>query len=124
MEIIAVSAIVGIVSFSIGIFCGKSSPCHHEIYCDLYDIRLGKLGSLETKVYMLESENKRLNYLYENLIRDKRMFQETYAAHCITCNKNFYSKDEKGQDVADLLKTLDTSKGVKELAKKLDIEIR
>ena len=121
MEIIAISSIVGIVSFAIGVFSGKGSPCHHEIYCDMYDTRLGKLGSLETKVYMLESENKRLNYLYENMTRDKRMFHEYMMSHCSYCNKNFYAKSPKEQDVADMLKKITLTS--KEIAEKLEIKI-
>lgn len=31
METIAIASVVGIVLFAIGVFCGKSSPCVHEI---------------------------------------------------------------------------------------------
>ena len=124
MEIIAISSIIGIVAFAIGIFCGKSSPCHHEIYCDLNNARFGNLGALETKVYMLESENQRLQCIYESLSRKERYFHEYMMAHCSKCDRTFYAKTPKEQEIADLLKTLDTGKTVEELAKKLDIKIR
>lgn len=91
METLAISSIVGIVLFSIGVFIGKSSPCHHDIYHDFCDTRLGKLGSLETKIFILEKENERLNFLYESLTRDKRLFQEYMAFHCGNCDKIFCS---------------------------------
>lgn len=124
METIFISAFIGSVLFAIGFACGKCSPCHHDFNCDMYEIRLGKLGSLETKAYMLEQDNNRLQHIYESLTREKRMWGEYYAAHCARCDRTFYGKSPKEQEVADLLKKIDTSKSVEELAKKLDIDIR
>jgi len=124
MEIIVISAFVGIVLFAIGIVCGKSSPCSHEIYCDSYSGCRGKLNNLELEVSQIKAENERLNFLYTSLTRDKRTFSEYMAAHCGGCDRTFYAKTPKEQEVADMLKKLDTSKGVEELAKKLDIKMR
>jgi hypothetical protein len=84
-----------------------------------------KVSHPETRITMLEMENKRLNYIIENFNRDKRCFEEQYHAHCVWCGQNFYSKfyaktpDE--QKVADLLKSISSSS--EEIAKKLDIKI-
>lgn len=120
MEIIAISAVVGAVAFGLGIVCGKGSPCDHMLY-DFQETRLGKLSSLETKVFHLESENRRLQFLYESLTRDKRMFNEYMMAHCGKCEGKFYAQTPKEQEVADMLKSITLSS--KEIAKKLDIKI-
>ena len=116
METIAISAIVGAIFFVLGLISGKCSPCNSG--ADL----LGKLSSLETKVYVLEQENKRLNYVYENMSRGKRMFHEYMMSHCSICHKDFYAKAPKEQDVADMLKSITLTS--EEIAKKLDIRIK
>ena len=85
--------------------CDCSSECNH----------------LETRVAILEMENKRLNYLYESLTRDKQLFHDYMASHCSICNKTFYAKSHKEQEVADMLKNITLTS--EEIAKKLDIKI-
>lgn len=79
------------------------------------------LSSLQAKITVLESENKRLNFLYENLTRDKRIFHEYMAAHCGNCDRKFYAKTPKEQDVADLLKKITLTS--QEIAERLDIKV-
>ena len=108
------------VAFIVGYSFGRPKPfdcCHWD-----YDIKCGKVSDLETRVFKLESENSRLNFIVNNFDREKRYFQEIYAAHCYKCNRNFYSKDMKGQEVADMLKNITLTS--EEIAKKLDIEIK
>lgn len=121
METIIIAVAVGGIAFIIGLVAGGSS-CQPVIspYWD-YDIKSGKLAALETRVFILESENKRLNYLYESLTRDKRMFHEYMAAHCSSCGRNFYAKSLKEQEVADMLKKITLTS--EEIAAKLDIKI-
>lgn len=94
------SIITGKVKTSVG-----DIPCHHWDY----DFKVGKLAGLETRVYILEKENERLNYIYQSMTAKEN------------CGKNFYSKDMQGQEVADRLKSITLS--AEEIAKKLDIKI-
>lgn len=121
MEITAIAFFVGAVMYGLGVFCGKSSPCSHE-YSDY--LTLARVSDWEMKLGHLEAENRRLDRLYSDVTRNERTFHEYMAAHCSNCNKIFYAQTPKEQKIADLLKTLDTSKAVEELAKKLDIKIR
>jgi hypothetical protein len=107
--------LIGVI---IGGIVGNHEPyCHHWDY----DMKSGKVAGLETRVFQLERENERLNYVFNSYEMKKRMFEERYAAHCYSCNKNFYSSTPKEQEVADLLKKITLSS--EEIAKKLDMKI-
>jgi len=114
---LAVGAIIGSIITGIAKTSVDDIPCHHWDY----DFKVGKLAGLETRVYILEKENERLNYIYQSMTAKERCFKEHFAAHCHYCGKNFYSKDMQGQEVADRLKSITLS--AEEIAKKLDIKI-
>lgn len=115
-------AIIGILVM--GVFLGyvfKSSSKSCYEHWD-YDIKSEKLSSLETKVFILEKDNERLNYilnLHGGLVR---MFRENYYAHCYKCEKTFWAKGQKDQEVADKLKSITLTS--EEIAKKLGFEIK
>lgn len=117
MEIIAVVGLV-VMGAILG-FClrGKESCVEHWDY----DIKASRVSSLETRIYILESENQRLNHIFNNWQMKKRCFEEEYFAHCHRCNRNFYSKTPDTQKVADMLKTISLT--TDNLAEKLDIKI-
>lgn len=113
-------AIIGLVVM--GFILGKLSlhPCDSCPHWD-YDIKSGKLSSLETRVFMLEKENERLNYIIDSHGGLKRMFEEEYFAHCRLCEKIFYSRDFKNKEISNLLNNITLSS--KEIAKKLEMEV-
>ena len=118
METIAISAVVGVVLFAIGIFCGKASPCNHDLYgCGTicphwdYEIKSGKISAMETAIFRLERENERLTKIYQDIERNCHY----------TSRVAFYAETPKQQEVADLLKN--TVLNSKEIAKKLDIKL-
>lgn len=118
MEIIAISAVVGAVAFGLGIACGKSSPCNHDIY-GVYP----KTSEWEVKLAKLEMEQSRLDHLYRSITRDRRYFSDYMAVHHEVCGKTFYAKTVKDADVQEMLRSLDNHSKLVELAKKLDIEV-
>jgi hypothetical protein len=112
---IAIGLLIGVI---VGDVIGSHAPyCQHWDY----DMKSSKVAGLETRVFQLERENERLNYVFNSYEMKKRMFEEHYAAHCYSCNKTFYSATPKGQEVADLLKNISLTS--EEIAKKLDIKI-
>ncbi len=114
-------AIIGLVVM--GAILGYAFRGQPDNYCPHwdYDIKAGKLSNLETRVFILEKDNERLNYIINSHGGMVRMFEENYYAHCYRCDKTFWSKDEKGQKVADELKKITLS--TEEIARKLDIKI-
>jgi len=123
MLIAICSVIIGIIGLLAGMMLGgmiSSSPSI-DIPCAWDLDKSVKLSNLEMKVFTLERENERLNYIFRSHEMKKRYFEEEYYAHCNYCAKKFYSKTPKSQEIADLLKK--NVLNVEELAKKLDIEI-
>lgn len=94
----------------------NSCPLHWD-----YNIKSGKVAGLEMRIFQLERENERLNSIFNSYEMNKRLFHERYAAHCYSCNKNFYSSTPKGQEVADMLKNITLTS--EEIAEKLGIKI-
>ena len=116
-----ITAIIGLVvmGFILGrVFSSSHCPCEDWDY----DIKAGKLAGLETRVFMLEKENERLNYIVNSHGGFKRMFEEQYAAHCRWCQKSFYARDMKNEEVSSLLNKITLSS--EEIAKKLGLEIK
>ena len=111
-------AIIGLVVM--GIVLGRMCfpNCGHWDY----DIKAGKLTSLETRVFMLEKENERLNYIINSHNGIKRMFEENYYAHCRVCERKFYSRDQKDEDVAQMLTDINVKS--EKIADKLGFEIK
>lgn len=118
MIILAVMGLV-IMGFILGyVTCNRPS-------CDLhwdYDIKAGKLSSLETKVFILEREQERLNFIINRHGSLKMMFEEQYYAHCKQCDRKFYSRDFKDKEVAEMLNNITLTS--EEIAKKLGFDIK
>ena len=125
MEAIAISSIVGIVLFAIGVFCGKSSPCSHELggiscpYSYPSVVSNVKIAQLENDLYLEKSKVRALEQQRYHVGWD---FADAFAYSQSVYVKKFYAKNEKDQKTADLLQGINTN--TKDLAKKLDIEIK
>lgn len=117
--IITISLVV--VALIIGWIIGSSCSSDNSLYA-YQDVYLSKMIRIETQSFVLEQENRKLQYLCECLTRDKRLFHTYMSAHCARCDKGFYAKSPDGQDVADMLKNITLTS--EEIAKKLDIIIR
>lgn len=115
-------AIVGLVVM--GIFLGYMFRGSNNYCCEHwdYDIKAGKLSALETRVFILERDNERLNHIVNQHGGLARMFKEQMYAHCYRCERTFYSRDMKDKDVAKMLN--DISLTSEEIAKKLGFDIK
>lgn len=114
IEIIAISAFVGIVAFAIGCFCGKASPCSHDIYHDA-DIRLRDMDKIlqqDNKIYTLESELRAWKYHFN--------YASPMYHNCTPCVTKVYAETPDKQEIVDLL--MKTQVNVKDLAKKFGIK--
>lgn len=108
--------------FGLGFITGKGTDSHSDWRCPNLDYeKERKYSALETRVFVLEKENERFNYIIKRHDLLKRNFEENYYAHCKWCEKNFYAKIPQEQCITDLLKQ--NMLNVEELAKKLDIKI-
>ena len=121
METIAIASITGLILFIIGVFCGKISSFDDGLCCSINSLKVGSLDRLESKVYMLESENRRLNHLWESLIRDRSLSSIMANYTKCECDRSFIAKSQKEQEVADMLKNITLTS--EEIAKKLGMKI-
>ncbi len=114
-------AIIGLVAmgFILG-FVSRNTDKTCGMHWD-YDVKSSKIADLELRVFILERENERSNFLFKSMEAKKRCFEEHYAAHCQWCSKTFYSRDFKDKDVAELLSKITLSS--EEIAKKLGFDI-
>ncbi len=117
-----ITAIIGLVlmGFILG-YTFRTNNNHCVEHWD-YDIKAGKLSALETRVFILENDNERLNYIVNQHGGLARMFKEEMYAHCYRCEKTFYSRDFKDKDVADELNKITLS--TKEISKKLGFDLK
>ena len=108
MEIIAISAVVGAVAFGLGIACGRSSPCAHEII---------KLPTSDTvPASWLENERRQTRWVHEELEYVKRSCRSHHRPPFLGCDgchhsTRYYAQTVEQQRMADMLaKAQDTAK--------------
>ncbi len=114
-------AIIGLIAMGVILGYNFRTPKNCCSHWD-YEIKSSKLSSLETRVFILEKDNERLNYITNRHGGLERMFKEQMYAHCYRCEKTFWAKDQKDQDVADKLKSISLTS--EEIAKKLGFDIK
>jgi len=114
MEIITV-AVIGFIVFVIGYMVGGTKTDY-----DTYFNNFEKNRAERYKV-----ENDRLLYEVEIERRRNRYYvgcDVGYSNPTVICERRFYAKTPKEQEIADLMKNATVN--IEDLAKKLDIEIK
>jgi hypothetical protein len=111
MEIIAVSAVVGAVAFGLGIACGRSSPCIHDIKIndDYHSRKWVAEAQLDYERTLKKSLEQELDYIK----RSCRLPHQPPFLGCDGCHHTtrYFAQTVEQQKLADMLaRAKDTAK--------------